>query len=122
MSHRRHVSYIPINLQCGLPHLIPFFLFFRFRQLVTLTRLFPINSNNFMDNNPLRALYPYADRAHAAITTVFRENLGLFKGIGAEGTNEEGEYVGLLRRCHRRASPGGALLQGRGFLPERRCT
>ncbi|KAK8122793.1 hypothetical protein PG984_011463 [Apiospora sp. TS-2023a] len=40
-----------------------------------------------------RALYPYAQRAHATIMTVFRDNLGLFKGIGAEGTNEDGEFV-----------------------------
>ncbi|KAK8072856.1 hypothetical protein PG996_006204 [Apiospora saccharicola] len=58
-----------------------------------LTHLFTINSNTFMDNSRPRALYPYAQRAHAAIMTVFRDNLGLFKGIGAEGMNEDGEFV-----------------------------
>jgi len=58
-----------------------------------LTEFFPINSNQFMDNNPPRALYPYAQRAHAAITTVFRDNLAMFKCLGAAGVNEDGEYV-----------------------------
>ena len=46
-----------------------------------------------MDNKPPRALYPYAKRAHAAITTVFRDNLDQFKGLGVECTSEEGEDV-----------------------------
>ncbi|KAK8061773.1 hypothetical protein PG994_008139 [Apiospora phragmitis] len=46
-----------------------------------------------MDISPPYTVYPYADRAHAAISTVFRENLHLSKGLGAEGVNEDGEAV-----------------------------
>ena len=46
-----------------------------------------------MDNSPPRALYPYAERVHNAIIAVFRDNLHLFKGLGAEGVNKDGEEV-----------------------------
>ncbi|KAK7994326.1 hypothetical protein PG991_015914 [Apiospora marii] len=49
--------------------------------------------NHFVDNSRPRDVYSYALRAHAAIETVFRDNLALFKGLGVEGTNKEGEDV-----------------------------
>ncbi|KAK7961855.1 uncharacterized protein PG986_002680 [Apiospora aurea] len=47
--------------------------------------------NEFMDHSPPGALYPYAARVHAAIKTVFQDNLHLFKGLGATGASMEGE-------------------------------
>ncbi|KAK8075578.1 hypothetical protein PG997_010241 [Apiospora hydei] len=53
--------------------------------------------NSFMDHSPPGALYPYAERVHSAIKTVFRDNLRLFKCLGFGGTNlgdEDLDYFG----------------------------
>ncbi|KAK7914095.1 hypothetical protein PG985_011798 [Apiospora marii] len=61
--------------------------------LMAIDKCLTDDINTFMDNSPPRALYPYATRAHSAIMTVFRDNLGVFKGIGVSSTNEQGQRV-----------------------------
>ncbi|KAK8016847.1 hypothetical protein PG993_015036 [Apiospora rasikravindrae] len=61
--------------------------------LEAIDECFKDDINHFMDNSPPRALYPYDERVHYVIKAIFRQNLHLFKGLGADGTNEKGDYV-----------------------------